>query len=318
MNELELAAGDIAAAVLEGEAVALDVPGAPDRTVDFEVRLPGGRRVALEVTTATEEDAQRLRVAALGRQYSASELANDWQLGVIEEAGREPVNIRALIAGIVPVLEVFERRGITEVETRQSPQYRRPAPGTAQEVVDATLEQFKLGAILTRSWGPRQSPDAASLLLSIHGGFSADIDKVNELAAIEAKANSAKLAAADADERHLFMWLTLTHPDAELAVHTGPPPSTLPSGVDVLWLATQGGAEGFGKERVERLWRVRPRTAGKCWTPRGSVRRLNGHQLRLTHNAHTFAKAGAESIQSNGGLARAIAPRGQGARAFTT
>jgi hypothetical protein len=39
MNELEQA-GDIAAVVLKGEAVALDVPGAPDRTVDFEVLVP--------------------------------------------------------------------------------------------------------------------------------------------------------------------------------------------------------------------------------------------------------------------------------------
>lgn len=65
--------------------------------------------------------------------------------------------------------------------------------------------------------------------MSIHGGFTADVDKVNQLAVIEAGANSAKLAAADADERHLFVWLRLTHPDAELAVHTGPPPSSPPA-----------------------------------------------------------------------------------------
>ena len=38
------------------------------------------------------------------------------------------------------MFEEFQRHGRTEVETRYSPQYRRPALGTPQEVVDATME----------------------------------------------------------------------------------------------------------------------------------------------------------------------------------
>jgi hypothetical protein len=63
--------------------------------------------------------------------------------------------------------------------------------------------------------------------------------------------NIAKLLAADADERHLFLWINASQADAELAMHTGPPPQTpppLPAGVDVLWVHNESG----------RLWRVRP------------------------------------------------------------
>jgi hypothetical protein len=54
------------------------------------------------------------------------------------------------------MFEVFQRHGRTEVETRYSPQYRRPALGTPQEVVDATMEQFELAATVTRTGRPRQ------------------------------------------------------------------------------------------------------------------------------------------------------------------
>jgi hypothetical protein len=104
--------------------------------------------------------------------------------------------------------------------------------------------------------------------LSLTNGFSADVGRVNAVVADEARANSAKLAKANADERHLFVWLNHSHSGAELAVSTGlplPGSPVVPDTIDCVWLATQGvpdlDAIRVGEVGVLRLWRVRPPAA---------------------------------------------------------
>lgn len=96
----------------------------------------------------------------------------------------------------------------------------------------------------------RRVARAEALFHRPRGGLSlSDVDAINRLE--HAGHNIAKLLAADADERHLFLWINASQADAELAMHTGPPPQTpppLPAGVDVLWVHNESG----------RLWRVRP------------------------------------------------------------
>ena len=55
---MELEAAHLAAQVLQGHAKSRDVrgPGAIDGTHDFDVALPDGRVVALEVTTAARKN----------------------------------------------------------------------------------------------------------------------------------------------------------------------------------------------------------------------------------------------------------------------
>jgi hypothetical protein len=94
---------------------------------------------------------------------------------------------------------------------------------------------LELGAILVRSFGPASSE--AQLFITVHGGFGADIDQVNQLVVAASAANADKLADTVADERHLFVWLDSSRPAAELAVFTGIPPETPPAltpGVDVV------------------------------------------------------------------------------------
>jgi hypothetical protein len=107
------------------------------------------------VTSATDEEVQRLRKGSTRQQ--ASRTIGGSSLKRSPAARRSTVNIRVLAAEIVLMFEVFERHGRTEVETRYSPQYRRPAPGTPQEVVDATMEQFELAATVTRTGGHSRS-----------------------------------------------------------------------------------------------------------------------------------------------------------------
>jgi hypothetical protein len=59
----EIAAADIVATRVGGQAVPRDVPGAPDTTHDFDVQLADGRAIALEVTSAVDPEMVSMRVA---------------------------------------------------------------------------------------------------------------------------------------------------------------------------------------------------------------------------------------------------------------
>lgn len=78
------------------------------------------------------------------------------------------------------------------------------------------------------------------LFFSTHGGAVSNPDKLNALAVEQVEKKYQKLArVAEASERHLFVWLTDTYPDAELAFATLPPPAapSIPPDLDVVWLA---------------------------------------------------------------------------------
>jgi hypothetical protein len=128
-------------------------------------------------------------------------------------------------------------------------------------LIEATVKIAELDVLSVRPMGP--PPDAsrtARLFASIRAGFSPDIDKVNRLVTEAAKANVKKLAAAEADERHLLVWIDPSAAEAEFAVFQGQPPSAppeLPSGVVVVWVAAHGFVD-IGKVGVTRFWRVQP------------------------------------------------------------
>lgn len=240
---------------MDGRSVPRDVAGAPDATHDFDVQLADGRTIALEVTSATDEDVQGLHAAAMTAQHTTSALASDWLVGGGQASDGPQVRIRELIDGIIPVLAAYERHGVSDIDTRVPPRSNLRAPGTPQDVIEATQQQFELGAVVTHRLGPRHSSEA-QVFISIHGGVAANANQVDGLVGAVARRKADKLAVARADERHLFVWLSATHSDAELAVFSGRPPTaapSLPAGIDALWLATRL-RDGY----AERLWRMRP------------------------------------------------------------
>jgi hypothetical protein len=251
--------------MLGGTAVPRDVDEAPEGTHDFDIELPGDRTVALEVTTAAERSVISQRNAAFGREWTAPQLASNWWVNIGHSPGQEPVSIKSVMDGIVPLLETFERDGLTSVETHYSLRNLSPKPGTTQEVHGAMIEMFDLGVVAARTWGTPELGEEAAIWPSISSGVGSDTVKVNALVAERATPKRKKLVAAEADERHLFIWLDNSHADAELAVATLPPPSTppaVPSGIDAVWLATVGSGPG-----VARLWRVRPPGPWEVLTP---------------------------------------------------
>jgi hypothetical protein len=106
------------------------------------------------------------------------------------------------------------------------------------------------------------------VLLSFSHGFSSDAGRANARVVAAAESNLAKLAAAEADERHLFVWIDPSQSSAEAAVSLGRPlgaPPTLPPLIDTVWLGTLGlpnfGATAFAGIGVMALWRARPSAA---------------------------------------------------------
>jgi hypothetical protein len=124
----------------------------------------------------------------------------------------------------------------------------------APAVTQSVQGLFDLGIDWARSVNPvRQS--AAQMHFVFHGAASADFDQFHQVLLERVAAKAPKLLRAKADERHVFVWLDGTYPDAELAVATLPPPSPcpeLPTGIDAVWLSTSP----FGNP--ERVWVLTP------------------------------------------------------------
>lgn len=240
MDEHELRAATIVGAILDGYFVPRDVPGAPDATHDFDV-LVSGKRVALEVTRAADKHVLSTRDAAFRRTFPAPALANSWTLSIRTIGAALPA-VNKIAKKSPSLLAVLEQHGMSEVD-------RQLYPGQAPAaVVDASTNLVLLGVSRARVWDVDGPPQ---LFFIGHGGVSADADAVNRLAVEHAAKNADKLLAAQADERHIFIWMDSSQPDAELAMHTGPPPDAapvLPDGVDVVWVANPSG----------HLWRSRP------------------------------------------------------------
>jgi hypothetical protein len=154
-----------------------------------------------------------------------------------------------------PILKVFEEHDTQQIDTRIDPAYAPLPPGTPPEVIEARLQMLNLRVKAAHDMGPPQRSEAEIFVSAFSMGVMADIDKVNDLVVERAKPKVAKLVKAEADEKHLFVWLDGTQPQAELATAMGPPPSSPPDvspEIDVVWLATHPVND------AKLVWQVRP------------------------------------------------------------
>jgi len=233
----EEAAGKIVAQQLGGTAVPRDVPGAANATHDFDIELSDGRRIPLEVTSATDEAIEALCRVALEKVWEAPSLVHHWWIGLPRDG---TLRIKPLMAEVIPYLEVLERHHIEEVGGALVK--RLPPADAGEEVAAAARGVLELGITHANRLGHPKPGEAARVVASLHGGVGSDFDSMNDLVAKRAREKVEKLRAAPGDERHLFVWIRSS--DAELALATlPPPPSTpvLPDGIDVVWVANAGG-----------------------------------------------------------------------------
>jgi hypothetical protein len=228
----ERAAGAIVAWELEGWWEPRDVPGAPEETHDLDVHIPGGRTVALEVTSAGDRALCKLRKRIFGEGWEAPSLQYHWWLGLSEQP---PPQVKPLKRKIIPHLEVLEHNQVTQVSKFES----LPA-GASPEVVVAARAIFDLHAHRATRLDPKPG-ETARLLSSLGSGRTGSADSLNGIVEGCAAKKAKKLRAAAGDEKHLLIWLRAEADETvELATATlaspGAPP-TLPEGIDIVWVA---------------------------------------------------------------------------------
>ena len=107
----EVVAGRIVADQLSGVWESRDVPGAPDASHDVDITLPDGQRIALEVTSAADEELLSM-YAAIGSVWKAESLSADWWISF---RGDAPAEIKRMVKGLEAHLRVLEAEGVTEV-----------------------------------------------------------------------------------------------------------------------------------------------------------------------------------------------------------
>jgi hypothetical protein len=254
LDRLEIAAGGLIAEILGGRAEPKDVRGAPDATIDLLiVDLPDEQVVALEVTSAANSAVVSQNRAAFGATWSSPELVHNWMVGIGRQDPTE--SIRDLMAQVIPIVVMLERTGETAVEVRYDPRYQPRPAERSDEMHDAMVKMFDLGVYAARLWSEPEEVRPGQLIPSISQGVSSDPGQINELVVERAEKKVDKLRAAEADERHLFVWMDSSHAEAELAFATlAPPPApTIPKGIDVVWLVEPAGWPGS-----VRIWRLAP------------------------------------------------------------
>jgi hypothetical protein len=251
----ELQAGEVVAERVGGTLESRDGSHAAPGMYDFDIHLPDGRVIALEVTTIADFKVVGFHNLMGDTMWVAPELNTDWWVALPDPEGGQPViKIKRSKPTMVSALAALEAHGITQLEPDMLDRLELLPESTPPVVREGIKKLSAMGIRLVYSTGQR-SDDVAQLLFSAHGSASGNPDQLNDLVLERVEAKREKLAAgeaAEASQRHLFIWLTDSYPDAELAFSTMTPPAPppIPSIIDVVWLARFAWPI--------RLWRLRP------------------------------------------------------------
>lgn len=261
LDDWETRGAELVALLIDGQAHARDTPDGPPGTHDFDIETADGRTVALEVTRAANGKVIGQQVAAFTKPWTTPRLGNDWwvTLGPVNPETHTP--IIDVVKALVPLLETFERLGLSEVEAWYDMRYLSPPDGTSPQLREALIELYGIGSTGVRTLGPRTAEEA-SILFSLTGGFTGDPGRLNDLVADRAAAKAKKLRnATTADERHLMVWVDASEPAVEICISkVGPPINApeIPSGIDIVWVTNPG---------VEKVWRLKPPGAWEVLDP---------------------------------------------------
>jgi len=223
-----------------------DVPGAPPSTCDLRVDFEG-TSWAVEVTQAMDPVDAAAWGAARRRNWQVPGLTRCWALVV--ENGFNSKAIQTAAAEALPRLEALGANHISIPHRIRDADHAEPLlrlwqagvqHGTSYAAPEDEVPWIDLGT--TRSGHEPPSSMACTV--------QAEIDKAD---------NRTKLASADADERHLFIWLEngTDYP----AMHdrsTDEVSIVLPDEIDVVWV----GRTLQGDWPITHLWRF---TNGDGW-----------------------------------------------------
>lgn len=251
-----------------GRVTRVDPGGGAVQLHDFDLHLTDGPTIAFEVTRHNTPDSLRTAAEVSKRKWETPQLRETWAVDAIPS-----FNVKAMHSEVGPLLAEFERVGVQSVLLRADMfgDRRYVRPGSAEhlekleaaDVVSVGLRMYELGARLVCSLGAAGDEAASVIIGETSSAGSTGPSIVAEVAAHHANLpdNAAKLAAAmDRAERHMFVWIEASRPEATAALAFADAPGTsvlpeeapdLPQTIDAVWVAS-----AFRSARVWRYHRL--------------------------------------------------------------
>jgi hypothetical protein len=197
-----------------------------DSTHDLDVLLTDGTVIAVEVTQATSPAAQKQLTETTKRNWDFPHLHSQWYLSI-----RQPgTNIKRLHQTVPAILEALDDAGIEH--------YERADP----RLTDTFHAQIAgLGIRGIARLGPASIPNV--LISGTARGGAYGPNSVADIVQDHASRadNAHKLSLADANSRHLFIWINADIGDAVAAMYDPWMPTAmpaLPSSIHEIWIAT--------------------------------------------------------------------------------
>lgn len=217
--------------------------------------LLNGRVIALEITTAAHRPWLQLnRRVDKQRVTMSPELESTWLLlgsyGYHDPNRGPHVDIAELLGQARRHLRRLEEAGHKGFDPMTD-------ESDSISTVAAIAGLRRLGISVAERYIDQAEP--ARVILGSptgYGGFVSP-DRINGVIEHAVVQNLTKLKRAEADERHLFVWMDISVGAAGISVASDRPPATtptLPSTITTVWIGFRGqGADG--RPEVARLWR---------------------------------------------------------------
>ena len=259
----EQLAAAVVTAVLKCSVRFIDT-GVTGPIADYELELPSGEAFYLEVSRITDAKLRRLSASAAGMDWTLTRTRYSWSLGM-----RAQASVKKLHEECEALLATLERHDILIV-----PGEMLPADEEASQARRRLLDLGVLTAIA-------HDTDSDVQAVKVHPSWpwsSYDPGKeINSRVVIEARANADKFLRGHT-AGHLFWWADdlvfsiVTSLSCEVSHRYIGPPSDLPPGVTIVWLAvdpftTQVAGQPVwnssecrtkSTKLVQHVWRVEP------------------------------------------------------------
>jgi hypothetical protein len=175
----------------------LNDTGAEPNQVDVLFELENGQRLALEVTSEGPYDVPKARSAMKARtdagDFAGASLSYQWLVHIDTKTRVSTLEEAAIEAALLD----FERQGLEAVSSRGASPYGDPAA--------FTLARLRVESVVL--WDPNPPNDVPKIVLassfSVIGGNASLPEALQRVLA--RTDNQDKLAAAEADQRHLYI-----------------------------------------------------------------------------------------------------------------
>ena len=259
---LELEAAWTLAALRSGRPIRRDMPGAAPGTHDFDVQLPHGRIIALEVTSSTVPEVVAMWEAIGQLDWAVPSITRSWSVSLqAGERGKAGARVRRFHKEAPSLLKVLE----SDLPTPPGDLLGNPPEQLLSSRALETIQALR--ALGARNGGPVDTMTGNPPLLLVGTVGQArwlDGSSVNRSVAEALSANAEKLAATKADERHLWLWIDSTDSEGAASMHGYSVPAQTPDlddRADEVWVALWLGQINY-ETNIGALWHV---VAGGEW-----------------------------------------------------